>query len=60
MLLGMDIVIDEDAFKEILQNALTDMEETDVRGRIRRVRHLYFKCILFPLVEGWLRIYLNK
>ena len=50
MLLKMDIVIDKDAFKEILQNALTDMEETDVRGRKRRVRHFYFK--MHPISLG--------
>ena len=50
MISKRDIVIDEDAFKEILQNALTDMEETDIRGRIRRVRHLYFK--MHPISLG--------
>ena len=43
----MDIVVDKDAFEEILETALTYMEETDVRGRIRRARHLNFKMHYF-------------
>ena len=41
MLSKMDIVVDKDAFEEILENALTDTEErkTDVRDRIRRAIH---------------------
>ena len=45
MLSKMDIVVDKDAFEEILENALTYMKETDVR--IRRARHLYFKMHYF-------------
>ena len=47
----MDIVVDKDAFKEILENALTDMEETetDMRNRIRRDMHLYLKMHFISL-----------
>ena len=33
MLSKNDIVVDKDAFEEIMENALTDMEDTDVRAR---------------------------
>ena len=51
MLSKMDIVVDKDAFEEILENALTDMEETetDVRNRIRRAIHLYLKMHFISL-----------
>ena len=46
MLSKMDIVVDKDTFEEIMENALTDMEETDVRGRIRRARHFNYQLML--------------
>ena len=47
----MDIVVDKDAFEGILENALTDMEETetDMRNRIRRDMHLYLKMHFISL-----------
>ena len=33
MLSKNDIVVDKDAFEEIMENDLTDMEDTDVRAR---------------------------
>ena len=44
MLSKMDIVVDRDTFKEIMENALIDMEETDVRAR-----HLDFKMYSISL-----------
>ena len=46
MLSKNDILVDEDAFEEIMKNALTDNEETDVRGRIRRARHFNYQLML--------------
>ena len=46
MLSKMDIVVDKDTFEEIMENALTDMEEKDVRGRIRRAGHFNYQLML--------------
>ena len=43
MLLYLNIVADKNALEDIMEKALTDMEETDVRGRIRRATYFYFK-----------------
>ena len=45
-------VVDKDALKEIMENALTDMEETGVSCRIRRVSHFYF-VLSFDSGGGW-------
>ena len=45
-------VVDKDALEEIIENALTYMEETGVSCRIRRPDICISKCIIFPLVKG--------
>ena len=52
MLSKIEKVVDEDALEEIMENALTDMEETGVSCRKRRARQLY-SILSFDSGGGW-------
>ena len=52
MLSKIEKMVDKDALEEIMENVLTDMEETGVSFRTRRARHLYF-MLSFDSGGGW-------
>ena len=54
MLSKNDIVVDKEAFEEIIKNALTDMVETDVRAG-HLVEGWWWWMLSFG--GGWLRVH---